>query len=127
MRLDEIERAITLAKSRGLSALECAIGGGRLKVIVQHPKKPAGLLAPASAPVRDAIRTDYFGVFADAVPAVRPGDTVSPHQVVGFLELGDIRFAIEAPKAGRIARRCAEPGDLIGYGEAVFDYGHPAR
>jgi biotin carboxyl carrier protein len=125
MTLDEIERAISLAKARGLAELECAIGqGGRLRVIVNRPQKPTPLVVTAAKRTerRPAIRTDYFGVFADTHPAVKEGDHVAEHQIVGFLELGDIRFAIEAGRAGRIARRHVQPGDLVGYGETVFDY-----
>jgi biotin carboxyl carrier protein len=125
MTLDEIERAISLAKARGLAELECAIGqGGRLKVIVHRPQKPVPVVVTATKGTqrRPAIRTDYFGVFADVRPAVKEGDHVAEHQIVGFLELGDIRFAIKAGKTGRIAARHVQPGDLVGYGETVFDY-----
>lgn len=124
MTLDEIERAIALAKSRGLSELECAIGqGGRLKVIVSRPHKAAVISAsPRPAKVSDAICARYFGVFADTVPAIRAGDNVHPHQIIGFLELGEIRFAIEADRAGLIAAKPVRPGDLVGYGETVFEY-----
>ncbi|MCD2178720.1 hypothetical protein [Rhizobium sp. C1] len=125
MTLDEIERAVALAKSRGLAELECAIGqGGRLKVIVNRPHKPVAPATAVALPVKakNAIRTRYFGVFADTVPPVRSGDRVSEHQVVGFLELGEIRFAIEAEKAGRVSAKPVKPGDLVGYGETVFEY-----
>jgi biotin carboxyl carrier protein len=123
MTLDEIERAIALAKSRGLAELECAIGqGGRLKVIVNRPHKPIVPATAASQPVKakNAIRTRYFGVFADAVPPIRAGDHVTEHQIVGFLELGEIRFAIQAEKAGKVAAKPVKAGDLVGYGETVF-------
>lgn len=125
MTLDEIERAIALAKSRGLAELECAIGkGGRLKVIVNRPQKPAALAvaAPRPAKARDAIRTRYFGVFADSAPPIRVGDTITEHQIVGFLELGEIRFAIQAEKAGKVASKAVKSGDLVGYGETVFEF-----
>ncbi len=125
MTLDEIERAIALAKSRGLAELECAIGqGGRLKVIVNRPHKPVAPITAAARPVKakNAIRTRYFGVFADASPAIRVGDTVTEHQIVGFLELGEIRFAIQADRAGRVAAKPVKTGDLVGYGETVFGF-----
>ncbi|MCD2174254.1 hypothetical protein [Rhizobium sp. C4] len=123
MTLDEIERAIALAKSRGLAELECAIGqGGRLKVIVNRPQKPVQVAAPKAVKPKAAIRTRYFGVFADTVPAIRVGDPVAEHQIVGFLELGEIRFAIEADKPGRVAAKPVRPGDLVGYGETVFEF-----
>lgn len=125
MTLDEIERAIALAKSRGLAELECAIGqGGRLKVIVNRPQKAVAMAAAAPRPAKtkDAIRTRYFGVFADASPAIRVGDTVTEHQIVGFLELGEIRFAIQADRAGRVASKPVKFGDLVGYGETVFEF-----
>lgn len=124
MTLDEIERAIALAKTRGLAELECAIGqGGRLKVIVNRPQKPVASAVAAPRPVKAkaAIRTRYFGVFADAVPAIRVGDTIAEHQIVGFLELGEIRFAIQADKAGRVAAKPVKTGELVGYGETVFE------
>lgn len=125
MTLDEIERAIALAKSRGLAELEVGIGhGGRLKVIVNLPQKPAATAVSTTRPVKvkDAIRTRYFGVFADASPAIRVGDRVAEHQIVGFLELGEIRFAIQAEKAGRVAAKPVKAGDLVGYGETVFEF-----
>lgn len=125
MTLDEIERAIALAKSRGLAELECAIGqGGRLKVIVNRPHKPVAPTTAAARPVKpkNAIHTRYFGVFADAVPPIRVGDRVSEHQIVGFLELGEIRFAIQAEKAGKVASKPVKSGDLVGYGETVFEF-----
>lgn len=123
MTLDEIERAITLAKSRGLSELECAIGRGRLKVIVRAKQQASPVPAPTLPAVRrEAITTDYFGVFADAEPAVRAGDRVAEKQIVGFLVLGDIRFAIEAKKAGRLGAKHVAAGALVGYGETIFDY-----
>jgi len=125
MTLDEIERAIALAKSRGLAELECAIGhGGRLKVIVNRPNKPVApaIAAPLPVKAKNAIRTRYFGVFADAAPPLRVGDPVTQHQIVGFLELGEIRFAIQAEKAGRIAVKPVKAGDLVGYGETVFEF-----
>ena len=125
MTLDEIERAIALAKSRGLAELECAIGqGGRLKVIVNRPNRPLAPATAAAPPVKakNAIRTRYFGVFADAVPPIRMGDRVTEHQIVGFLELGEIRFAIQAEKAGRVAEKPVKAGDLVGYGETVFEF-----
>ena len=124
MTLDEIERAIALAKSRGLAELEVGIGqGGRLKVIVNRPQKAVAAAAAAPRPVRtkDAIRTRYFGVFADASPAIRVGDSISQHQIVGFLELGEIRFAIQSDKAGKVAAKPVKAGDLVGYGETVFE------
>lgn len=125
MTLDEIERAIALAKSRGLAELEVGIGqGGRLKVIVNRPQKPAAMAAAVPSPVKpkDAIRTRYFGVFADASPAIRVGDHITQHQIVGFLELGEIRFAIQADKAGKVAAKAVKTGDLVGYGETVFEF-----
>lgn len=125
MTLDEIERAIALAKSRGLAELEVGIGqGGRLKVIVNRPQKAVALAAAAPRPVKtkNAIRTRYFGVFADSVPPIRVGDRVSEHQIVGFLELGEIRFAIQADKAGKVAAKPVKTGDLVGYGETVFEF-----
>lgn len=124
MTLDEIERAIALAKSRGLAELEVGIGqGGRLKVIVNRPHRRVALAtaAPRPAKAKDAIRTRYFGVFADAVPPIRVGDRVTEHQIVGFLELGEIRFAIQAEKAGKVASKPVKAGDLVGYGETVFE------
>ncbi len=124
MTLDEIERAIALAKSRGLAELEVGIGqGGRLKVIVNRPQKAvaAAAVLPRPAKAKDAIRTHYFGVFADAVPAIRVGDSITQHQIVGFLELGEIRFAIQADKAGKVAAKPVKTGDLVGYGETVFE------
>ena len=125
MTLDEIERAIALAKSRGLAELEVGIGqGGRLKVIVNRPQKPVASVVASPRPIKakDAIRTRYFGVFADASPAIRVGDTITEHQIVGFLELGEIRFAIQAEKAGRVAAKPVKAGDLVGYGETVFEF-----
>jgi biotin carboxyl carrier protein len=125
MTLDEIERAIALAKSRSLAELECAIGhGGRLKVIVNRPHKPVAPAAEVARPAKakNAIRTRYFGVFADAVPPIRIGDRVTEHQIVGFLELGEIRFAIQAEKAGKVAAKPVKTGDLVGYGETVFEF-----
>ena len=125
MTLDEIERAIALAKSRGLAELEVGIGqGGRLKVIVNRPQKAVAIAAAAPRPVKtkNAIRTRYFGVFADSVPPIRVGDRVSEHQIVGFLELGEIRFAIQADKAGKVAAKPVKTGDLVGYGETVFEF-----
>lgn len=125
MTLDEIERAIALAKSRGLAELEVGIGqGGRLKVIVNRPQKPVASAVAALRPIKakDAIRTRYFGVFADASPAIRVGDSITQHQIVGFLELGEIRFAIQADKAGKVAAKPVKAGDLVGYGETVFEF-----
>lgn len=125
MTLDEIERAIALAKSRGLAELEVGIGqGGRLKVIVNRPQKAVASAAALPRPVKakDAIRTRYFGVFADSLPPIRVGDRVMEHQIVGFLELGEIRFAIQADKAGKVAAKPVKTGDLVGYGETVFEF-----
>lgn len=124
MTLDEIERAITLAKSRGLAELECAIGAGRLKITVRRPRRALQetLATEAPAPRAEVLGTDYFGVFADAVPAVKPGDRVVEKQIVGFLVLGDIRFAVDAKRAGRLAAKHVRAGDLVGYGAAIFDY-----
>ena len=53
MTLDEIERAIALAKSRGLAELEVGIGqGGRLKVIVNRPQKPVASAVAALRPIK---------------------------------------------------------------------------
>lgn len=123
MTLDEIERAIALAKSRGLAELEVGIGqGGRLKVIVNRPQKAVAAAAPRPVKAKDAIRTHYFGVFADASPAIHVGDSITEHQIVGFLELGEIRFAIQAEKAGKVAAKPVKTGDLVGYGETVFEF-----
>jgi biotin carboxyl carrier protein len=125
MTLDEIERAITLAKSRGVAELQCAIGQGKLKVIVRRKKRDAAAHLPVAAPVvaADVLKTDYFGVFADAVPAVKPGDRVDEGQIVGFLVLGEICFAVVAKKAGMLSAKHVRAGDLVGYGAAIFDYG----
>ena len=123
MTLEEIEQHIVAARESGFVELEHRTETARLKIIVTAPHREAAAVAVLPAPKhKRTIRTSSFGRFARWADGPLAGSRVSAGDIIGFLEIGLMRTAVEASEDGTLGKFLVEPGDLVGYGQAVAEF-----
>ncbi|MCS6949305.1 MAG: acetyl-CoA carboxylase [Armatimonadota bacterium] len=139
--VDEIQRVeelLRLAKQFQLSEMEWQEGG--LRVLIRREGSPvavAGELPSSSAGVVTAavevhdrsrlieLCAPMTGVFyrapsPDAPPYVEVGDVVEEGQIICLIEAMKVFNEVPAEKSGRVVEVCAENGQLVEQGAAIF-------
>ncbi|MCS4296275.1 biotin carboxyl carrier protein [Comamonas sp. BIGb0152] len=84
--------------------------------------------AAAAAAAPRWLRSPGMGRFAarhplHESPAVTPGQRVEADQTVGYLLIGALVEKITASHAAVLGRQLVEEGELVGYGDAIFQIG----
>ena len=74
--------------------------------------------AKATAPARPSVKAPLTGIFygapsPGATPYVAPGDHVSVGQIIGLIEAMKLFNEIKSDLAGRVAKVCADNGQLV--------------
>lgn len=124
MTLEEIEQHIVAARESGFVDLEHRTATARLKIFVTtpHTEVTAALAVLPTPKHKRTIRTSSFGRFARWAEGPVAGSRVTAGDIIGFLQIGLMRTAIEASEDGVLGKFLVEPGDLVGYGQAVAEF-----
>jgi acetyl-CoA carboxylase biotin carboxyl carrier protein len=137
-----------LLSETGLTEIEYAIDGHRIRVAREPAGQPAPLAnghaptPPAAAPsaplasdaaVAAASAADHPGAIPSPIvgiaylapepgapPFVRVGDSVSAGQTLLIIEAMKVMNQISAPRGGRVTRIFAEDGEPVEYGAALM-------
>ena len=142
---DAIRALAGLLAETGLTEIEYAIGGHRIRVVREpHGNAPSPVtnghaaaqpLAKASAPVEASatngtahpgtvtspiVGIAYLALEPGAAPFVRLGDTVSQGQTLLIIEAMKVMNQIRAPQAGRLTRIFVEDADPVEYGAPLM-------
>lgn len=116
----ELARIVAWLEEAGLHAIEIEESGRSVRIVMAGGG-PAG-----SGPV-ETVAARTTGVFLAAHPDrgadfVRTGDRVRAGDVVALLGIGRLIVPVTAPADGTILRRRIEPGTVVGYGTALFEF-----
>ncbi|CAN7650525.1 acetyl-CoA carboxylase [Neorhizobium sp. LjRoot104] len=113
----------------GVDGLEISGPGGRLCLVVSNGKGPhVRVTGDAGAKTASAvtIKAPIAGWFCAIHPSVSEETETLPRRVsdkdvVGFIRIGSVLLPVSAGRSGLLARRLAEPGALVGFGDALFE------
>lgn len=130
MTLAEIEDIIVMSQAAGLSDVEYQTEAGFLRIRLaaspglEREAPPESEPGPGSAFV--SVPAPCPGIFITRHPmtvsAESSGKTiVAKGETVGFVKIGPCLRAVEAPRAGHIAKQRTAENTLVGYGEVLFD------
>ncbi|WOH63751.1 biotin/lipoyl-containing protein [Bradyrhizobium sp. BWA-3-5] len=109
-----------------IDVVEIASGGRTLKLTGMgvssrgHPEPSSPTISPAQ------VSAERPGVFLRRHP-VRPaseicaGADVKAGEVLGYIAAAALLFVVRAPKCGLIGRILANDGDIVGYGNLLFE------
>lgn len=144
--LPEIRELVRILQEGGLT--ELAVEAGSVKVqlkrndvgqSIEVSPSPIGASAPAAVPVSasvtvpaapppdvQVIRSPMVGTFyrspsPEAPPFVDEGSVVTPGQCLCIIEAMKLLNEIEAEQGGRIAKVLVANGDLVEYGQPLFE------
>ncbi|QHC36323.1 hypothetical protein [Komagataeibacter xylinus] len=118
---DVLTTLVPLMRQHGMASCDVPVGEGQLKLEL-HPPRIAEAV-PHTAPVLaepatiDALSPE-MGIFAEAV--VEEGLRVPQNAILGFVEVGPLRLALEAPVAGTVMLCLVPVGSAVGYHQPVF-------
>lgn len=124
-----IEQIVQLLKRHSLETFEFEQAGACLRLTLGGVS-PAS--ASASTPVspnleaREIVSAPGMGVLRLSHPQrdepfIAPGANVEKGQVMAFLQNGVVLDEVTADRAGRVTSVLAAEGDLIGYGQPLFE------
>lgn len=131
MTLQLIEELAALLNRRGLASLEfeqehacvqLTRGGFR----PDRPSTGAVHESPVATASALVCRSPGFGLLRLAHPqrggaCVAPGDRIEKSQIVAFLQCGALLQEVTADHSGTLARLLAAEGELIGFGQPLFE------
>ena len=148
MDLRKLKTLIDLVSESNVSELEITEADGKVRIVKTAPQAaqlvtyaappvapvvamPApAAAAPAAAPAAAAVTghmvkspmvgTFYAASSPGAKPLVSVGDQVKEGQALCIIEAMKIMNEIEADKAGTVTKVCAENGQAVEYGQALF-------
>lgn len=119
----ETDRLLDAMRANGVNWLEITGDDALLRLSL------AASIAAPTAPTPPAViaaTSPEIGSFLprgsdDGLPALAQGDDVQAGEVIGYVTRGDIRAAVTAPVAGRIASDLPASGTLTGYGDTIAE------
>ncbi|MFJ2363464.1 acetyl-CoA carboxylase biotin carboxyl carrier protein [Pseudomonas sp. NPDC087697] len=122
-----IEQIVQLLKLHSLETFEFEQAGACLRLTL-------GGVSPASASTPVSPNLEACGIVSAPGmgilrlrhpqrddPFIAPGANVEKGQVIAFLQNGVLLDEVTADRAGRVICVLAEDGDLIGYGQPLFE------
>lgn len=120
----EMDRLLDAMRANGVTWLEIAGDDALLRLSL--PPSTAAHSAPPAPPALIAATSPEIGSFLprgsdDGLAALALGQDVQAGEVIGYVTRGDIRAAVTAPVAGRIAGDLPATGTLIGYGDTIAE------
>ncbi|EPK5790122.1 acetyl-CoA carboxylase biotin carboxyl carrier protein [Pseudomonas aeruginosa] len=130
MNINSIEQLTVLAQRKDVVTLEYVEGGCHLKLRMLTSHSPAPTATPAApekfAAKANVIRSPAMGILRLTHPQregteVAPGDSVSAGQKVAFIEFCNLLDPVEAKTNGVVASVLVKDGDVVGYGDALFE------
>ncbi|WID95219.1 hypothetical protein QO058_20835 [Bosea vestrisii] len=131
MTADDVAWLIAQVDRLGLRELDFEDAGGRVILrqgVATRPSAPESKAAPGPVVPRNVIRSPGMGFFrashpGDQSPGLQPGDNVENDAIVGYLDLSPGFEIVRAPARGRIARLIAQDGQLVGFGDPLYELG----
>jgi len=137
MELDLLRDLLALMEENGLSEMEVEQDGVRIRlkkagaevrqeVVVQSavpageaeapPERESGLVEITSP----MVGTFYRAASPDAEAFVQIDDVVDEDSVICIIEAMKVMNEIKAEKSGRVVEICADNGEAVEYGQALF-------
>ncbi|MCQ1851381.1 acetyl-CoA carboxylase [Neorhizobium galegae] len=121
-----LTEALTAA---GVDGIEISGPGGQLRLVISKGEGPHIRLTggigtnPANAAI---VKAPIAGCFCAIHPSVSEETETLPRRVsdkdvVGFIRIGSVLLPVLAGRSGLLARRLAESGALVGFGDPLFE------
>ena len=120
--VDLLTRLVPRMREYGMMSCDVPVGGGQIKLELA-PQKTAEVAHHSTAPVAASVQTvdalsPEMGIFSEAV--VEEGLHVSQNTILGFVDVGPLRLALEAPIAGTMLLCLVPVNSVVGYHQPVF-------
>lgn len=120
--VDLLTRLVPRMREYGMVYCDVPMGGGQIKLDLA-PQKTAEVAHHSATPAAAIVQTvdalsPEMGIFSEAV--VEEGLHVSQNTILGFVDVGPLRLALEAPIAGTMLLCLVPVNSVVGYHQPVF-------
>ncbi|MCP1214204.1 hypothetical protein [Acetobacter okinawensis] len=120
--VDLLTRLVPRMREYGMVSCDVPVGGGQIKLDLA-PQKTAEVAHHSTTPAAAIVQTvdalsPEMGIFSEAV--VEEGLHVSQNTILGFVDVGPLRLALEAPIAGTMLLCLVPVKSVVGYHQPVF-------
>lgn len=119
--VDMLTSLVPRMREHGMVFCDVPLGEGQLKIELSPQKNAEILHNTTSAEVViqtvDALSPE-MGIFSEAV--VEEGLHVAQNTILGFVDVGPLRLALEAPVAGTVLLCLMPVNSVVGYHQPVF-------
>ncbi|MFT8551096.1 MAG: hypothetical protein ABF739_08435 [Acetobacter okinawensis] len=120
--VDLLTRLVPRMREYGMVSCDVPMGGGQIKLDLA-PQKTAEVAHHSATPAAAIVQTvdalsPEMGIFSEAV--VEEGLHVSQNTILGFVDVGPLRLALEAPIAGTMLLCLVPVNSVVGYHQPVF-------
>lgn len=120
--VDLLTRLVPRMREYGMVSCDVPVGGGQIKLDLA-PQKTAEVAHHSATPAAAIVQTvdalsPEMGIFSEAV--VEEGLHVSQNTILGFVDVGPLRLALEAPIAGTMLLCLVPVNSVVGYHQPVF-------
>ena len=119
--IDLLTGLVPRMREYGMVSCDVPLGGGQIKLDLA-PQKTVAMVHPATPAEPIVLTVDALspemGIFSEAV--VEEGLHVSQNSILGFVDVGPLRLALEAPVAGTVLLCLVPVSSVVGYHQPVF-------
>lgn len=120
--VDLLTSLVPRMRDCGMVSCDVPLAGGQIKLELA-PQKTAEVVRHIATPTEPVVQTvdavsPEMGIFSEAV--VEEGLHVSQNTILGFVDVGPLRLALEAPVAGTVLLCLVPVNSVVGYHQPVF-------
>lgn len=123
----EMTRLVEAMRRTGTGLLEVEGAGDFLRLVLPETGAEATAALPvADKPAPQQVKSQWLGRFAacgqdDGLTPPTAGDAVCEGQVLGYVAEEGARLPVCAPVSGTLRAVLAQDGQIVGYGDVLFE------